>query len=529
MPTPRKHGGAALQYIPLTVPGFKGLNKESEKSILGPEWCTKLINCVIDETNRVASRKGYVNQTTTALPSSARFTQLFEYRHKDGTVALIGIADDNILYRSENDAQTWSDVTGTAVVIDDNVQFVNFNDNLIAFQEGGNPMLYSGTSFSDITDSGNQPTGKIGLAAFGRLWAVNSTGVEVQYSALLDETTWSGSDSGVFSMENVWPESDSITALAAFNGAVVVFGSNNIVVITDGAGSALGIDPTTAYVVDTISGIGCVARDSVVNVKGDLWFLSNDGLQSLGRLLQEKSNPLNNLSKPIQDFLIEATTDPDLNLDDVRAVYSPKDRFYLLSLPRTKTVSGSTTENGRCFVFDTRGKLEDGSARSLGYWDLVPRTMVRRRNNDLLITDYDVPGQVGLYDLHQDNGSSFTFEYESGWIDITGTQGYTILPKRIEGIFLLGIDTTLNIKWAFDFDSTFRSESVTFTGVSSFAEYGESEWGVAEWGGGSALREARIAGGGSGEYIKLGVSSTIDGGELAIQELDIFAKVGRLK
>lgn len=530
MPTPRHHGGAALQNIPLTVPAFKGLNKESEKSILGPEWATLLNNSVIDETNRVASRKGFDSQTSTPLPSSAQFVQIFEYRKKNGTVEVVGTGDDNVLYASNDDGATFSAVTGTATVVDPNVQFINFHDKLIAVQEGGNPMVYTGTTFSDIVDGGSQPTGRAAVAAFGRVWAVNSTGVEVQYSGLLDETDWSSSDSGVFSMENVWPESDSIVALAAFNGALVVLGQNNIVMITDGAGSAMGIDPTQAYVVDTVSGIGCVARDTVQNVKGDLWFLSKDGLQSLGRLVQEKSNPLLNLSKNIQDFLIEAITDPAIDLDNARSVYSPEDRFYLLSLPRESTVGGTITETGRAFVFDTRGRLEDGSSRCMGQWTwLAPRALCRRRDNSLLMAQREVAGELGLYSGYLDDGASYEFTYESGWIDITGTQGFLILPKRIEGIYLIGQDITVNMKWAFDFSSIFRSESVTFTGVANFSEWGESEWGEAEWGGGSALKEARIAGGGSGEFIKLGVQATINGGEIAIQQLDVFAKIGRLK
>lgn len=530
MPTPRQHGGAALQNIPLTVPGFKGLNKESEKSILGPEWATRLDNAVIDETNRVASRKGFDNQTSTPLPASAQFVQLCEYRKKDGTVEIIGMADDSKLYRSTDGGTTFTDVTGTAVVTDTNVQFLNFNDKLVAVQSGGNPMVYSGTSFSDIVDGGSQPTGGVGVAAFGRLWVVNSTGVELQYSGLLNEADWSSADSGVLSVENVWPESDSIVSVSAFNGALAILGQNNIVLYTDGAGSAIGLDPLQAYVVDTVSGIGCIARDSVQNVKGDLWFLSKDGLQSLGRLVQEKSNPLVNLSKNIQDFLIEAVTDPAIDLSNARAVYSPEDRFYLLSLPRAQAVSGSTIESGRAFAFDTRGRLEDGSARCIGQWTwLVPIAMVIRRNNDLLMAQREAPGQLGLYSGYLDNGGSYEFVYESGWIDITGTQGYLILPKRIDGLFLIGADTTVNIKWAFDFSSIFSSEAVQFVGVSNFAEWGESEWGIAEWGGGSALKEARIAGGGRGEYIKLGTQSTINGGLLAVQQLDVFAKVGRLK
>ena len=53
------HGGAALQHIPLSTPGWQGLNTESAASLLGPEWATELKNCVIDDANRLAARKGW--------------------------------------------------------------------------------------------------------------------------------------------------------------------------------------------------------------------------------------------------------------------------------------------------------------------------------------------------------------------------------------------------------------------------------------------------------------------------------------
>jgi hypothetical protein len=42
------------------------------------------------------------------------------------------------------------------------------------------------------------------------------------------------------------------------------------------------------------------------------------------------------------------------------------------------------------------------------------------------------------------------------------------------------------------------------------------------------LRRAAAAGSGGGEYVKVGLSVNIDNLELAVQELEIFAKIGRL-
>jgi hypothetical protein len=503
----------------MTVPGFSGLNKQSEGALLGPEWATLLLNAVIDDSGRVAARKGWTSVTTTTA-ASAQIKQLFEYRKYDGTVELLaGLADADI-ERSTDDGDTWADVSGTHTSASVNIQFLNFSDVVYGITDDAeNNIIYSGTTFADDAAT-NRPTGSVGLAAFGRIWATDTNNNVIQYCALLDHTDWNGTDTGSIDMRNVWPEGDSVVALAAFNGALVIFGSNNIAIYSDGAGSALGVDPTQLYLVDTITGIGCKARDSVVNVDGDLWFLSDKGVFSFGRLIQEKSNPLANLSANVQDFLqanVNATT-----ASNIRAVYSAEDRVYLLSLPREV----SSAEAGLAFAFDTRGKLQDGTARCMGTWELIPTANVIRADGTWLMSRFSTLGEVGSYSGLTDDGSSYDFEYTSGWLDLT-RQGFMIIPKRISGLFFLDSDTTVNLIWAFDFSSTFQTRQLVFTDIAAGAEWGESEFGIGLYGGGLALRDGKSSASNTGEFIKLGVTTTINGGQFALQQLDLFAKIGR--
>ena len=404
MPTPRAHGGAALQHIPLNLPAFRGLNSQAKGAVIGPEWGTVLTNTVIDDSNRIAARKGWLSRTTT--PASGDITQLFEFNNS-GTQEIVALDDAGVISKSTNDGATWSTITGTAGVTDDNTQFVEFAGKLIGLQNGDGIITYSGTSFSDLAAS-SEPTGGVGLAAFGRLW-VKDTATTIKYCALLDETDWIGSDAGSLDLTSIWGEADEIVAIASFNGALIVLSKRNIVVFSDGAGSALGVDPTQLQVADIIRGIGCEARDSVVNVKGDLWFLSTTGVHSLGRLIQERSNPLFNISKNVQDEVIDRV----LLLSDktkIRAAYSPRDRFYLLSLPEG---SGST-ESGSAIVFDTRAPLENGAYRCVGIWtQMVPRAMVVRENLDLYSSLLSSTGEVGEYTGYLDGSSSFTMAWGS--------------------------------------------------------------------------------------------------------------------
>lgn len=322
-------------------------------------------------------------------------------------------------------------------------------------------------------------------------------------------------------MWNIWPGNDQITAIQQFNGALVVFGKRCVVVWRDGSGSQLGIDPLTMYVTDIIRGTGCIAHNSIQHVDGDMWFLSENGLQSLSRLIQERSNPLNNLSTNVQDYLrvaVDAAT-----LSRLRSVYSVRDRVYLLSLP-----SGTVPETGRCFAFDTRGKLEDGSARCMGTWTLVPTAGCARRNGTLLIQVAHANARVGTYSGNLDDSTAYVFEYESGWLDLT-KEGYLLFPKKYTGVFFSDNAVAVTFSWTFDFQQTTATATKVFTGAAGGGEWGSGEWGLAEFGGGVNLREGGVAGSRSGEYIKLGISANINNTILAVQQLDLFCKVGRLK
>lgn len=524
MPTPRRHGGAALQRIPLNTPAFMGLNKQAANSLLGPEWATRLDNAVIDSSNRVASRKGWGATTTT--PNADKFISGAEYHKHDGTVQLIVATDNATILRSTDDGATFAAVTGTAVFTDGNWQWMNFADKLIGVQSGKQPIVYSGSTFSHISDTSAEPTGGCGLSAFGRLWIADADGNTLKYSALLDETDWSGTDTGSFDLKNVWEGTDTIEHIAAFNGSLVIFGKNNIVFYSDGAGSALGLDPINAYVVDTIRGTGCVARDSVQHIEGDIWFLGRQGLMSLGRLLQQKSNPLNNLSKNVQDYVSDSFSNAAYVPSRTRSIYSPRNRFYLLSLPKESATSAGD-ELGQVIAFDTRGLMEDGSARCLGVWNgIIPTLLISRVDDSLLCAHMLTDGELFTYGGYNDDTGSIAFEYRSGWTDLGG-EGFLKFLKRMNIVFFTDGAMTVRFKWAWDFLDTYTTKAKTFVSGGISGLWGVSEFGIAEYSGGVGLNDGKVQGNGTGEYIKFGISVTIDGNQFSLQQLDLYARIGR--
>ena len=518
MPTERQHGGAELLDIPLVTPGFRGLNTQQASGILGPEWATRLRNAVIDDNGRLSSRRGWVSETAT--PADTDFTNGIEYVQSDGTTSLV-VCSATKFYESTDLGDTWTDITGSVVFTTGDWQLVNFNNQVWAAQSGHVLCYYDGLStFVDVSDV-NAPTGGVLLSAFGRLWSNSYDGHTVKYSALLDGTDWTTSDSGSADHWNVWPGNDAITALAQFNGLLVVFGRKSVVMWTDGQGSALGLDPISMYVVDIIASVGCRSKFGVQEVGGDLWFLSDSGIQSLGRTVQFKSNPLDSVSKHVQDYVVSAVNNAG-DADQIRSVYSPHDRLFLLSLP-----SWGSTESGTAIVFDTRGLDEEGAARCVGSWTgMVPRAAFVSRTGTFYASLAGATGELGTYTGTSDNGTAYVFAYESGWFDIT--KGYMLLPKRYTAIAYTSGNLVLTFKWAFDFSTSWRTASKSFTGTTAGGEFGVSEWGIGEWGSAYSLRTGTIAASGSGKYIKLALQASISDSSVAVQQLNLYSKVGRL-
>jgi hypothetical protein len=509
---------AQLAPIDLVAPGFRGLNLAQSGSLLEPSFATRADNAVIDRAGRLAARAGFSDITTTDISDNPEIKTLFEYRTADGDPVVIaawdgGIADD--VADPEN-----NDISGDVTDSDGNWWFQNFNNKVIGFQDGQKPIVYSGTgTFATVTESdGTAPTslGGVGLAAFGRVWAVDSDGHTIKYSGLLDETDWGGVGAGSIDMHNVWTDgTDTVMALAAFNGALVVFGRRHIVFWVDGQGSELGLNPDNIYVADVITGTGCLSQWSIQPVgETDLLFLSRNGVQSLGRVIQEKSNPVTNLSKSVRNSLIDSLR--AVAATSIRSAYSPELGFYLLTVP------GSVT-----WVLDQSRRYRDSEGDELSIvtkWDLAPYSWLVRSNGDIYLGG---SWGVGLYGGTDDAGAPFRLSYESPWLDLGEDFGNRLkMLKRLGAILFVTNSTDIVFKWSVDFDEDFRSITRSVESDAS-SEWGIAEYSVDEFAGGLSLRLIRAPARDKGQYFRLALEAEVTG-TFAIQQIELFAKMGRL-
>ena len=353
-----------LQNITVAAPGFFGLNTQDSPIGGNPSFASIADNCVIDQLGRIGARKGWEAVSTNGaavLGSSRGIETVYEFIDASGDKYVIS-AGNNKLFTGTT---TLTDATPTGYTpTANNWKAVTLNDHVYLFQRDHEYVLGTDHDGSFVLEehsahghaTGTPPEANEVLAAYGRLWAADITGNKhtVYWSDTLNGHHWTGGTSGSLDVTTVWPTGfDEITALAAHNGFLIIFGKKSILVYS-GASS-----PASMTLTDTIEGVGCIARDSVQHTGTDILFLSDSGVRSFGRTIQEKSMPMRDISKNVRTDLMNLVT---LQTNAIKSVYSSDNAFYLLTLPDSNTV----------YCFDMRTPLEDGSHRATTWSSMYP-------------------------------------------------------------------------------------------------------------------------------------------------------------
>ena len=144
-------------------------------------------------------------------------------------------------------------------------------------------------------------------------------------------------------------------------------------------------------------------------------------------------------------------------------------------------------------------------------------------------------GHIGVYSSYNDRDANndpvvYDFKYNSGWLDLgEDFASYIKILKSINGtVYTATASNAMSILWDFDFKNLFDSYVVNFVSSTDGAEWGIGEWGIAEWGGGGSLLRFTVPTSGSGQYIKIGVSVPISENTFALQQMNLYSKIGRL-
>jgi hypothetical protein len=514
-----------LEIASISAPGFFGLNTQDSPLDLNAGFALVATNCIIDQFGRIGSRKGFsrLNSSTGNLGAND-VTVMNELVQADGTLTVL-FAGNNKLFKLDG-SNAIVELTygggGTAPTITaSNWQTASLNNITYFFQSGFNPLIYdpavSTTTYRRVSEKtgyvGTVPDANIAISAFGRLWAANTTtnNATVFFSDLIAGHVWSTGTSGSLNVDRVWVNgADEITGLAAHNGFLFIFGKRQILIYQNAT------TPASMSLHDTVEGIGCIARDSIQTTSTDVLFLSNSGVRSLMRTIQEKSSPERDLSKNIRNDLMETVAGE--TLANIKSVYSEREAFYLLTTPSTKSV----------FCFDTKAYLPDGAARATTWDSIEPTSLLSRRNGDLLVGKN---GYVGKYGTFQDHDAEYRMLYYTNHSDL-GDQNVTSILKKLSTVVIGGSNQVVTFKWGFDFKTNYLSDSATIPtqGESLYgvAEYGANATVIAQYADGIALQTLTVSASGSGKVVQSGYESDINGTALSFQKIEIQSKQGRL-
>lgn len=530
-----------LQSTSITSPGFFGLNTQDSGVNLNPSFALEAFNAVIDQSGRIASRKGWA-YTTTSGGTGSNIESMFEFDNHDGTYTILSFGNNKLFtgettLTEKNVRNADNSANATYTITDNNWQIahaqyssgLNSSPHAIILQKGHKPLVYhklpsnggaahahnSSFGFQTLADVGSVPTGfsastftpNCGIGAFGRMWLANTSETDkltIYYSKLLDPTDFTGVGSGVINLEKVIPNEDSIIALAAHNNFLIVFCRYNIVIYNNAD------NISNIALQDVIVGVGCVARDTVQNIGTDLLFLSDGGVRSLSRTIQEKSAPVRDISINVRDQLLNfITLENDLLY---RSVYYERDAFYLLSLPSI----------GFVYCFDVRAFLENGASRTTIWNSISPKAFTTTHNRRLLLGK---DNGIAEYKNYQDNGLPYTFTYYTPYLDFGSPSISKMLKKIVVTIFGAN-ETALDIRWAFDYSSGYKSFQV-ITAASNIAEYGVAEYGIGEYSISVPYEQIKRQLSGFGNVVQIGIEVSINGDGISIQKLDIYAVTGR--
>jgi hypothetical protein len=504
---------AQLQTVTIQAPGFLGLNTQDSPLDIAPEYAATANNCVIDRSGRIAARKGFSQLTDFGEDPSIQIEKIGYYSDEVGNTKVYSCSSSGIYSGTTNLTSEYdtsvTDSDWEMAQLDNVMYFFQSGHDALSATEGGS---VSTVTFSKPAGSPALENANVVLSAFGRLWvaALDTDKQTVYFSDNLDGTEFNDGNAGSIDVSLVWPDGkDEIVALAAHNGFLIIFGSHSILVYSGPE------DPGNSLVLeDTVSGVGCVSRNTVQVTGQDLMFLSKQGVASFGRVIQEKSIPGRAASGTVRDDVIDRLC--NASPSTLRSVYSQEEGFYAIGK------IDSTKGTADYFVFDMRRSLETGGRRAT-FWPSSPFLDMHRnwRTGDIYVAGEG----VGTYSGYNDYSGTYQMSYYTHQLDFGDATVLKFL-KKVRPVIIGTSDSTATIRWGYDFSGTFKGQALTLAAVSK-AEWGVAEWGVDEFGTGTAINTLNVNTTGSGTQAAVGIDVTINGAEFSIQELSIYSTIGR--
>ena len=181
--------------------------------------------------------------------------------------------------------------------------------DIVVFVDGVNPaVVFDNTTWTEITVAGagdqaiEAPTVVENFENHLFLSCDPTFKSVVAHSAPSDPTDWTAA-SGAGQLTVGFP----IVQIKPFRDDLFVFGSNSI--------KKIGVDASAAFVLEQVtSNVGCIARDSVLEIGGDLIFLAPDGIRPVAGTSRIGDVELETISRDIRGRIVDMIKNNDLDL-----------------------------------------------------------------------------------------------------------------------------------------------------------------------------------------------------------------------
>jgi len=255
----------------------------------------------------------------------------------------------NYLHKWNNSNSTWSAITTSGSPTMTGVTKVrftryNFGSPKVILTDGINPAAtYDGTTYTQITHANAPDDPKYSAVFQNHMFLAGDPNEDTNlyFSAPYAETDFSAANgSGVINVG--FP----VVAIKTFRDALYIFGSNNI--------RKLVGNNISNFVLETVTDdLGCLATDSVIEIGGDLLFLSQDGLRPVSGTDKIGDVNLETVSKDIQSIFTDIVFDIDLDtLNSVVIRQKTQFRYFFGAADSQGIIGGfRQTPNGLQFEY----------------------------------------------------------------------------------------------------------------------------------------------------------------------------------
>ena len=258
-------------------------------------------------------------------------------------------AGNNYLHYWNNATSAWVAVTTAGAPTMTGVTKVrftrlNWGSPKVVLTDGVNPAAtYNGTTYTQITDA-NAPTDPKYAAVFQNhlfLAGDPADNYNVYFSAPYDETNFNPANgAGVINVG--YP----VVQIKPFRDSLYIFGVNNIKKLS---GNNIG-----NFILESVTdNLGCLATDSVIEIGGDLLFLSQDGLRPISGTDKIGDVNLETVSKDIQSVFTDVVFGVDLEqLNAVVIRQKSQFRYFFAAADNQGIIGGfRQSENGISFEY----------------------------------------------------------------------------------------------------------------------------------------------------------------------------------